>query len=298
MPSQLCLKYYSNPVTAGLLPQTADWCCCTGPIPLQTLPAFRRAALHFVNNWWAKSTTAPFFRVQVPTPPTGLLELHRIGNLPSLTDLPASGLANPAPALLCCTVLCSQMKPLGHKATWSIVANRDDAVPVQVEGAENLPADSEAAVYVSNHQSFLVRRCATELAGCSFAQCSRSWPQPASTWASLQRLRQLLAAEALPHMCHKGYGQVSPSGRQSHAGENRALPVLPAGYLQSVPPGPQLQVCVQDQHLLHPHRGVEHVPHRCAVSAAGGAAHLLWSLPFPQQSRHLWQSLLFRSATS
>eukprot|EP00891_Asterochloris_glomerata_P006714 jgi/Astpho2/6714/Aster-06735 len=52
------------------------------------LDKHRRAAQHFVNNWWAKATTTPFFRIQV-------------------------------------------------------------------EGAENLPADSEAAVYVSNHQSFL-----------------------------------------------------------------------------------------------------------------------------------------------
>ena len=43
---------------------------------------------------------------------------------------------------------------------------------LQVEGAENLPADSEPAVYVSNHQSFLVRWHTTELAGCSLAQCS------------------------------------------------------------------------------------------------------------------------------
>ena len=46
---------------------------------------------------------------------------------------------------------------------------------LQVEGAENLPADSEAAVYVSNHQSFLVSCHATELAGCSLAQCSTTF---------------------------------------------------------------------------------------------------------------------------
>ena len=68
------------------------------------------------------------------------------------------------------------MKPLGHKVMWTVSTDRDDAVLPQVEGAENLPADSEAAVYVSNHQSFLVSCHATELARCSLAQGSTRVP--------------------------------------------------------------------------------------------------------------------------
>lgn len=42
----------------------------------------------------------------------------------------------------------------------------------------------------------------------------------------------------------------------------RLIPAL-TGHLLPVPPGPALQVRVQDQQLLHPHRRLEHVPHRC-----------------------------------
>lgn len=39
-----------------------------------------------------------------------------------------------------------------------------------------------------------------------------------------------------------------------------------AGHFFVVPPGAALQVCVEDQQLLHPHRGLEHVFDRCLLS--------------------------------
>ncbi len=36
-------------------------------------------------------------------------------------------------------------------------------LPSQIEGKENLPAKDQPAVYVANHQSFLVRRSVLQL---------------------------------------------------------------------------------------------------------------------------------------
>ncbi len=130
---------------------------------------------------------------------TGLLELHR-REPASIDETPRQQQCQPHTCTGMLHCLVSSAPP--NKAYWSkgdmqTCADSDDAVLLQVEGAENLPADSEAAVYVSNHQSFLVNFQATQRASHALAQCSRSLPQPASAWASLQHLKQLLAAEVL-----------------------------------------------------------------------------------------------------
>ena len=81
----------------------------------------RRLAQHFVNNLWAKASTTPFYGVKV-----GIWRYSRSHSCNSWHK----------PLSLCvATVL----------------------LLLQIEGIENLPPANQAAVYVSNHQSFLVR---------------------------------------------------------------------------------------------------------------------------------------------
>ena len=52
-----------------------------------------------------------------------------------------------------------------------------------------------------------------------------------------------------------------------------------AGHLLAVPPGPALQVHLQDQQLRDPHRGLEHVPHRWACGCRGALPPACPSVP-------------------
>ena len=109
----------------------------------------RRLAQHFVNNIWAKVSTLLYYRVQVKRPSQIPLMLGTARN---------------------------RIGPTYLYAGW-----QECMTPVhmmQIEGKENLPAADSPAVYVSNHQSFMVwfgrsglSSCLVALAGINVFLC-------------------------------------------------------------------------------------------------------------------------------
>ncbi|CAI5490092.1 unnamed protein product, partial [Closterium sp. Naga37s-1] len=83
-----------------------------------------------------------------------------------------------------------------------------------------------------------------------------------------QRLGQHHHRRLLPHG-GGGRGEPPPSGR---AGGVRGEPPELPGHLHAVPAAAAVQVHQQDEQLPHPHRGVEHVPHRPRAAQAHGQA--------------------------
>jgi hypothetical protein len=80
----------------------------------------RRLWQHNVNNMWAIASTTPWYRVEVRSR------------------------AEPVTTCFADDAVLETRPPMAHDAA-------------QIEGRENLPAKDEPAVYVANHQSFLVR---------------------------------------------------------------------------------------------------------------------------------------------
>ena len=97
---------------------------------------------------------------------------------------------------------------------------------LQIEGAENLPPPNQPAVYVSNHQSFLV---------------------------SHLRRQQFV---------HVILGQTGWGQDRENICIIKKVFLLLTGHFHIVSPESALQVCFQDQQLSHTHCGLEHVSHR------------------------------------
>ena len=102
---------------------------------------YRRLWQHHVNNLWAIASTTPWYRIEV-----------RPSHLHDLRSMPMPG---------CITYpVCGKLSvsPEGHAccARYGTRFLADSARAPQIEGRENLPPKDQPAVYVANHQSFLV----------------------------------------------------------------------------------------------------------------------------------------------
>jgi hypothetical protein len=248
-------------------------------------PRRRRSAQHFVNNVWAKVSTGPFYPIEVSRgwgwgPVLGMASWRRrpsnpIGAAPAgqqgtgrrnARQQAAQGSA--AAALAGCRPGRSRGKlsarpcpcpPRAHPPTHHLLA--------QIEGAQHLPRDNEAAVFVANHQSFMVgwegwaglegagrQGCAGGLQGAA-AGC---WSCRAPRSSLQQRCAPRCSSTPTPHTII-----LTTTTTTTTTTPTTTTPTTtpPAGHLLALPPGQVLQVHQQDLQLPHTHRRLVHVPH-------------------------------------